>query len=66
MSTEDRMKMVPSCRYEALHGSAHMCHAHATEEFLNFNASQSRNSTNVKEGPCKRINPNRARLLDVA
>ena len=49
------MKMVPSCRYEVLHGSAHMCHAYATEEFLNFNASQSRNSTNVKEGPCKRI-----------
>ena len=28
------MKMVPSCRYEALHGSAHMCHAYATEGFL--------------------------------
>ena len=26
--------MVPSCRYEALHGSAHICHAHATKEFF--------------------------------
>ena len=34
VSTEDRMKMVPSCRYEALHGSAHMCHAYASEEFF--------------------------------